>query len=83
MDMTNAFDLVQYRLYTVLLALFLRLFPVIFLNHFANDQCNKQYSDMFMLHNGVPQGGVLSPSTIALMLMIYLQNSDRAYTIAG
>ena len=66
MDMTKAFDLVKHSLlFNKLLQaglplIFLRLLMYIYMKQYANVKWNNMFSNMFMLTNGVRQGGVIS-----------------------
>ena len=66
MDMTKAFDLVKHSLLfkKLLLAglplVFLRLLMFIYMEQYANVKWNNTVSNMFLITNGVRQGGVMS-----------------------
>ena len=66
MDMTKAFDLVKHSLlfskllHAGLPFIFLRLLMFIYMEQYANVKWNNMFSSMFMLTNGVRQGGVIS-----------------------
>ena len=85
MDMTKAFDLVRHSLLFRKLVeaglplIFVRLLLTIYLHQFANVKWNNSFSQMFTMHNGVRQGGVLS----AILYCLYVDGLFKELRNSG